>query len=53
MRPGAKPKIRNEGAVMAAGGKPPAAGGWGSGGKAPSAQKFCILLQKNLILGLF
>ena len=26
--------------------KPPAAGGWGFGGKAPSAQKFLIFLQK-------
>ena len=25
----------------------------GSGGRAPSAQKFCIFLQKYLILGLF
>ena len=25
---------------------------WGSGGTAPSARKFCIFLQNNLILGL-
>ena len=30
------------------GAKPPAAGGTGSGGSAPSARKFCVFLQKEL-----
>ena len=53
-------------AIGGTGVNPPAAGGWGSGGKAyrrrsygglgaepPNARKFCIFCKNNLILGQF